>query len=404
MTRQSHLVIVMEQRFLRLPHGPVMTESMYPRQFWDRYLRVYERVTIAARTRTVANLHTDCRQVEGGPVSVWPFPHFVGPMQFLRTGLRLEAEIARLLQAHPDASYLLRVPGTLGTLMARRLRREQVCFGVEVVGDPWDVFSPIASSHPLRPLWRALGTSRLKAVCRNAGAAIYVTDAALQGRYPSSGVCFAASDVELPDSALVGAARTVQDCAARSRMVVTVGSLDQPYKGTKTLLEALALLSDRGLPVRATIVGQGRLAGGFVAMARAMGIDHLVVFTGGVPAGEAVRRILDQGALFVLPSLVEGLPRALVEAMARALPAIASRVGGIPELLPSECLVEAGDANGLAIKMKEVLSSPELAARLSHHNLVRAQDFREARLQVVRDRFLRTLSEIGPRGRAGFQT
>jgi glycosyltransferase involved in cell wall biosynthesis len=130
----------------------------------------------------------------------------------------------------------------------------------------------------------------------------------------------------------------------------------------------------------------------FESKAAALGLDDIVTFVGGVPAGQSVRDELDRAAIFVLPSLVEGLPRALVEAMARGLPAIGSKIGGIPELLPAECLVEPGDADGLADAIRRLLEDPERAARYSRENLERARQFGEATLQHVRRAFWEYLS------------
>ena len=100
-----------------------------------------------------------------------------------------------------------------------------------------------------------------------------------------------------------------------------------------------------------------------------------------------MRRILDSADLFVLPSRTEGLPRALVEAMARALPCIGSAVGGIPELLDASDLVPAGDSAALAAKIQEVLRDPLRMEKMSRRNLAGAQEFVDSVLAERRRRF-----------------
>ena len=84
---------------------------------------------------------------------------------------------------------------------------------------------------------------------------------------------------------------------------------------------------------------------------------------------------LDRADLFVLPSLTEGLSRALVQAMARGLPAIGSRTGGIVELLSDDQLVTPGDPVALANSMSEILRSPDRLADLSKASVKKARGY-----------------------------
>ena len=102
---------------------------------------------------------------------------------------------------------------------------------------------------------------------------------------------------------------------------------------------------------------------------------------------------LDLADLFVLPSYQEGLPRAMVEAMARSLPCIGSTVGGIPELLQPEDMVPPGDAVALANKIREVVTDRDRMARMSARNLEKAKDYRNEVLQERRNEFYRYVRE-----------
>jgi glycosyltransferase involved in cell wall biosynthesis len=94
---------------------------------------------------------------------------------------------------------------------------------------------------------------------------------------------------------------------------------------------------------------------------------------------------LDQADLFVLPSRQEGLSRATIEAMARALPCICSTVGGTPELLPPEDMVPCNDVDALAHKIRDVATNPERMAHMSARNLEKAKGYRE---EVLRKRWI----------------
>ena len=94
-----------------------------------------------------------------------------------------------------------------------------------------------------------------------------------------------------------------------------------------------------------------------------------------VPAGDGVRKLLDASDVFVLPSRGEGLPRAMIEAMARALPCIGSDIGGIRELIPSEDIVEVGSVSDLAGKMRNFIENQDQLTEKSGRNLEKAKNY-----------------------------
>jgi glycosyltransferase involved in cell wall biosynthesis len=104
-----------------------------------------------------------------------------------------------------------------------------------------------------------------------------------------------------------------------------------------------------------------------------------------------VRSELDKADLFVLPSRQEGLPRAMVEAMARGLPCIGSNVGGIPELLPAEDIVPPNDVSALASKITQVLQQPARMQQMSTRNLIKAGEYKDEILNVRRRDFYQFL-------------
>jgi glycosyltransferase involved in cell wall biosynthesis len=212
------------------------------------------------------------------------------------------------------------------------------------------------------------------------------------------------SDVDLPDEAVLGgqscthySSVELDACGIAEKVrkakrqgphrLVTVGSLAQLYKGTDVLIEAVAQCVRAGLDVSALIVGDGKYHSRLTSLADRLGVGSRIEFAGQVTAGNPVRQLLDTSDLFVLPSRTEGLPRALIEAMARALPCIGSSVGGIPELLGPDELVAPGDVHGLAVKIQEVLRDPGRMEALSRRNLETSMQYRDSILAERRRRF-----------------
>jgi glycosyltransferase involved in cell wall biosynthesis len=400
--RAVRLVIALEQHFLRGPDGRTWTATDLPRRHWERYLRTFDEVRVVARVSDVAVVDRRWTRVDGEGVTVAPVPDYVGPAQYLRRS----GEVRRAVRAALGGgdAVILRVPGTLGTVAAGILAGRSQPFGVEVVGDPHEVFAPGTIDHPLRALFRWSFSRALRHQCREAAAVQYVTRSALQRRYPAGALAVGASDVELAEEAFAadpGARRErpwgpAPDGGVGERVpfrLIAVGSMAQPYKGHDLAVRAVRLCRDAGLDVELVIVGDGRLRPELERLTMRLGLRAHVTFRGQLPAGEAVRRELDDAHLFVMPSRVEGLPRALVEAMARALPAVGTAVGGIPELLAPEALVPTEDVAALADRISRLFRDAGLRARLGRQGWATAREYREEALRPRREAFHRAVAD-----------
>jgi glycosyltransferase involved in cell wall biosynthesis len=149
----------------------------------------------------------------------------------------------------------------------------------------------------------------------------------------------------------------------QARVIGTVGRLSSE-KGLDDFLKAGARLIARDPTIILLIVGDGPERWKLEALADSLGIAQAVVFCG---YRRDVLRIYPALDLFVLPSLTEGIPIALLEAMASGKPVVASNVGGIPEVVEdgvTGLLVPPRDVNQLADKMWSLLITPDAAVEL----------------------------------------
>jgi len=401
--------VMLDFRFRGAPDGSVWTKTSYANAFWQRYRAVFDEVNVVARVEP-RPIPPGWQRVDGAGVRVSRVPYYLGPMQYLAR-LRAVRSAVRS-QLRPGQAVVIRAPGQLANVSFSNLARTGYPYGLEVGGDPHEAFGRGAVRHPLRPLFRFWFTAALKQQCRRAQAVAYVTESVLQRRYPCARYSISASDVEisgealslspkvfitsysnveLRDDAFVNSRPTL--AAGRMATLVFVGSLSQMYKGPDILIRAAAGCIRRRLDLRLVLIGDGKHRAGLEDYARAHGIGARVRFLGELAAGEAVRAELDQADLFVLPSRTEGLPRAMVEAMARGLPCIGTAVGGIVELLPPEDLVPPGDAAALAATIETCLRDPARLQRMSRRNLAKAREYREEVLCERRIAFYRHLKE-----------
>jgi glycosyltransferase involved in cell wall biosynthesis len=386
------LIVTLEYRFSRTADGAVWTHTLFAHSFWKRYLSVFDHVRVVARVRDVPSVTADWKRADGPGVSFVALPYYLGPWQYL-SRLRELRGIMRGVVRREDA-VILRVGSPIAGMLHPVLRQDSRPYGLEVVGDPYDGFAPGAIKHPLRPFLRWWFPRQLREQCAGACAVSYVTARALQCRYPASTSAFSThySSIELHDSAFVSTPRPSRPLRGRPTLI-TIGSLEHHHKAPDVLIDAVGTCVREGLDLSLLVVGDGRHRPALEARARALGLKDRIQFLGELPAGEPVRTELDRSDLFVLPSRHEGLPRAVIEAMARGLPCIASTVGGIPELLPPEDLVPAADACALARKIREVLGSPERMARMSSANLAQACQYRDEILRSRRVAFYQELKE-----------
>ena len=385
------LVVVTERRFVRDRNGRACcTDGSRAYSFWSRYRVAFDRVLVMARVADGASDEAQAK-VEGEGVCLVPVADFRG-LSGMVLGRRTIRDAISHVERHSPA-FLLRVPGALGQVVYESLVGRAIPFGLEVVGDPGEVFASGTFRHPLRPLLRRLSVQCQRSQCRRALAVSYVTEDRLQRTYPPGEGAFHEfySSVYLPENAFASC-RANFDFRGRPTRIVTVGTMQQPYKGFHVLVDAIADVKRSGHDVALTIVGDGQHRWELETQAKKLGLSERVTFLGHLPAGDAVRDALDQADLFVLPSLTEGLPRAMIEAMARGLPCLGSNVGGIPELLKTNCLFPPDDARALAGAIRQLIRDPQRMSQESTSNLTKAKQYRDSEISVRRDRFYRELA------------
>ncbi|WP_261665152.1 glycosyltransferase [Deinococcus sp. Marseille-Q6407] len=380
--------IVLEQRFLHTPDGATYDNGHATAAHWQRYLATFEEVQVVGRSQLVSAVPPGYRRVDAPGVTVLHVPSYQGPVGLLR---RLPAVVRTLQRGiEPEDAVIVRLSGLLGHLAAALRQAQHRPFAAEVINDPYMGYGPAGTQHPLRPLFRVVLTGLTQRQCRQAGAVQYVTREALQRRYPPRRrvPSFGVSDVHLPPEAFREAPRAY---SGPGPLAVLVGSLEQPHKAVDVAIGALALLRRRGQNVRLRIVGDGPLRSALEAQAEQAGVAAAVEFAGQRSTPQAVRADLAAAELFLIPSRTEGLPRALLEAQAQALPAIGSAVGGIPELLPPEYLVPPDNAQALADVWGRLAADPAALSAASARNLALARGYADDVLDRERTAFQRVV-------------
>lgn len=386
-----------EEHFARPASGAIYSRTFAKYATWSRYLDAFDDVLVLARVTNREPKENEQR-ADGPGVSFRPLPDYTGPWQYLQVRGHART-IARQAIAECSA-YLLRVPGLVSQMVWREIVQAKRPYALEVVGDPWDALSQGTWPNISRPIFRRIATHQLKRICSGATAIHYLTSQALQRRYPPAGRAYA---VGFPDVMLENAGvptDTIQDRHRRLGefssqnpkdgspiRIGFIGTFARMYKGADTLLHAAALCQGR-LNFQFSMVGGGHYLPEMKALAAKLGIAERVEFHGEISSGRSIFEFLDSIDLFVMPSRAEGLPRALVEAMSRGCPCIASAVGGIPELLEPSDLVPPNSPEALAKLILQVAADSNRLLAMSERNLAKAAQFSPQTLNESRRAFL----------------
>ena len=160
------------------------------------------------------------------------------------------------------------------------------------------------------------------------------------------------------------------ESAGEGPLVGVVARL-QPEKGVAGFLKAAAHVAKELPAARFAVVGDGPLREELLALAGRLGVRDCVLFLGFRPDAQAILGLMD---VVAVPSVSEGTPLVVLEAMAAGIPVVASRVGGIPDQIrPGRegILVPPGDARALGDALLDLLRDPERARRMGEAGRLR---------------------------------
>lgn len=387
------LIFCTEARFIRRSTMQVYSvDGGITLEVLKRYLSCFAHVYIAARVLYSEDVAFNSKyEITHESVSFIDLPYYIGPLQYLRVKRKIRNVFVKNIRN--NCAYICRVPGQIGSMIIPELRKRNLPFGVEVVGDPWDVFASGAVKHPLRIFFRYKWYWDLKNIVQTASAVLYVTEYQLQMRYPPSQDAFqiSASNVQIMSEQLPHVVKSIQSKAVYT--LLAIGSLEQMYKAPDVVLKALAMLKERGIHCRLIWLGAGVYQRDMEQLGDKLGVGEDCMFMGNVPKEEVYHQ-LSAADIFLMVSRTEGLPRALIEAMAVGLPCIGSEVGGIPELLDPEVLIPKEDVDALCDKIEYMVHHIEFMNAQAKRNFNEAQKYYDTVLQEKRNRFYQYLISI----------
>lgn len=387
-THFKRLYVVLDGTFTLKDGKPASYNMDY--EFFKRYSAVFEEVVVVARL--FKREDEAARPAEGPKVRFLPLPQFKGPKQFLFAMpkvMKLLLSIAR----DRDGTVLVRTPSTAGNMLGHFMMAVGRPYGIELVGDPRHAYSKESLQHPLSGLFQWMFTSSCQFLCRRAETASYVTRETLQHDYPPGPKtkAFHYTSLDLPQAGLADASRAKESFAAlqgealRPVTLVQVAMMQNYYKGHDISLGMMARFKEMGLDIRLKLVGDGSIRQELEAECARLDISDRVDFVGLLEAGSDVWAQLDGSDMLILPSRQEGLPRVVIEAMARGLPCVSNRIGGAGELLDDAQLIDDLSVEVFSDRVLKNLSDTHALAQQSARNLAVAERYLQPAVQRRRE-------------------
>ncbi|NLM63538.1 MAG: glycosyltransferase [Mollicutes bacterium] len=338
------LVFLTDHKFIRDKNDILYTTGQITREYLSRYIPYFSKIIVLGRESelTVENKN---KCVE--PVNLFSeriIFKLVKCKESKRDMINSYCELIKLSKKEIfNCDFIIfKMPNISSIFAVKYVQRYKKPYLIELVGCPWDALWNHSLKGKIIAPYMYFKTKKL---VKDAKYVVYVTNEFLQKRYPTEGKYVNCSDVvlkEFDDNVLMNRLNKINTMKNNNKIVLgTIAAVDVRYKGQQYVIRALGKLKKQGITnYEYQLVGGGDQTY-LKSVAEKYNVTEQVKFLGTIPH-DKVFEWLDTIDIYVQPSSTEGLPRALIEAMSRGLPAFGSNVGGIPELLDSKFIFSKG--------------------------------------------------------------
>lgn len=388
------VLVVADAHFYKTPDGKYWAKTIYGYHFWKRYLSVFDSVAVVSRTKRINKIDSNTYlRVDGPNLRVIELPFLRGMKQYIYSFSELKKTAKTAVEGVSTAIF--RLPSVVADIVLDEYKKTGKPYAIEVVADPYDAYK---SNKVAQKYY----TNKLKRQTLNANGVSYVTQYYLQSKYPSkagvegeTAVNFESyySTIDLRKD-FFWKSRDFENKDEQYTIVHTSNSINSENKGHRTVIRTIQQLRENNYDVEVIFIGDGSKRKTFEQISKKYGVEKYVKFTGLLSSTEEVRKILLQGDIFLFPTEAEGLPRAIIEAMAVGLPCLSTPVNGIPELLSDKYLFHPSDVDGFTEKIIELINNPAELNKMSEENISNAKKYTIDKLSTRRNEFYMKLKRI----------
>ncbi len=360
--------------------------------FYQRYLRVFDNIRLVCRCQEETDLNKERIALNSETrIEVIPVPMFHGIKEYAFAYYSVGKSLHNICDGCDAA--IIRIPSTLAIRVGYLVLRSGIPYACEVVYDAEDGWRGYKGLS--RFAWKRID-QQMRELCSNADGVSCVTEHYLQRHYFSKkGGAFTGHYSSLAlDKSFYSQPKLFpkEHIFVIAHLANQIG--EQSAKGHKETIEAVKILKQRGIEVSVKFAGNDRFGGveRFKQYAAELGVSNEVDFVGFL-SREGVSQLLSEADIFVMPTRAEGLPRVIIEAMAKGLPCVTSPVSGNPELIDEHFLVPYENVRMLADRIEELCKDKVIYEETSKVNFERSKQYEASILQKRRDSFYRQLKD-----------
>lgn len=377
--------------------GITYSAGQFPYSYFFPFLEAFDTLRVVARHADLgAGANTGGLNISSGDrVSFRLLPNINNPAGLLRHYAQAKEALAEELE-HADA-VIIRAVSDIGWILYKLAKKAGKPVAMEMAACGWD--STWNHGNRYGKIYAPIRYIRDRIITKNADYVLYVSHEFLPNRYPTNAVTTFASNVriERPENEMLDyRIARIKDLYETDRPICIglIGTLKNNLKGVKDALKAIALIEKQcHKKIEFRVLGSGDEKS-FRELEKKLGLKSKVYYDGLLRSGQEVLMWLDGIDLYIQPSYQEGVPRATIEAMSRACPAIGSTAGGIPELLPAKWLHQPGDIKKLAQLLVEMTNDPVRQIAHANRNYEKSSDYSADILMPKRIEFWRDFADF----------
>lgn len=390
-------LIVLENHFYLDSNSNVWCDRVVDYDYLQRYLNVFDFITLTGRTQKVEKIEDEKLLVSGENVNFIPMPEFKGAKGLILNLFKLKNIIKEEIKKCDCAIY--RAPTHLSLFTYKEVIKQKKPLALEFMMAANKMFD---GNSLIKKLLNKIVDKKAKKMCLQANGVAYVTEQILQKDYPCMAIkepnnkkyfTESYSSIDLSEDMYFEQKWNVNE-KPKIFNIIHTGYMDSYRKGQDVLIKAIKIVIERGYNVTLTLIGDGEKRNEFQKIVRDNRLDSIVNFKGLIKEKTVILDNLRKSHFLVFPTQSEGLPRTIIEAMSQGLVCISSPVDGILELLENEFLIDYNDTEGYANKIIEMINDWEKCCKESERNYYKSLKYEKIKLQRKRNKFYKKIMEV----------